>query len=84
MVRQQGETTVYDFHHAAQNHDQERHLCANCGTTLFWFVSSLPDKIGIAGGCFDGEGLPEPTYAVSDAKRKTWVSLPSRSRVWTE
>ena len=34
VVERRGETNVYAFHHAAQNQDQERHFCANCGTTL--------------------------------------------------
>ena len=39
IVETKGETKTYAFHHSAQNHDQERHFCANCGTTLFWFLS---------------------------------------------
>jgi hypothetical protein len=84
VVRQEGETKTYAFHHAAQNHDQERHFCVRCGTTLFWFVSSLPDKIGIAGGCFADEGLAEPSYSVTDGKREPWVSLPATWKVWAE
>src|SRR5687768_7180095 len=56
----EGETSVYAFHHTGQNHDQERHFCKQCGTTLFWYLSALPDKIGIAGGCFPEGSLPEP------------------------
>ena len=76
VVEQTGETNVYAFHHAPQDHDQERHFCSACGTTLFWFVSALPEKIGIAGGCFADGGLPEPTYSVTERKREAWVSLP--------
>ena len=76
VMTQTGDTQTYAFHHAAQNHDQARHFCPRCGTTLFWTVSTLPDVIGIAGGCFaDGE-LPEPTYSVSDRKRESWLTLP--------
>lgn len=84
VVDRQGETRVYAFHHAAQGHDQARHFCAACGTTLFWFVSSLPTQIGIAGGCFAGQGLPEPSYSVSDAKREPWLSLPAHWQVWPQ
>jgi hypothetical protein len=77
VVEQKGQTTVYSFHHAAQNHDQERHFCPACGTTLFWFVSSVPESIGIAGGCFADEAMPNPTYSVTDSKREEWVRLPS-------
>jgi hypothetical protein len=81
VVDQRGETRAYAFHHAAQNHDQLRHFCTHCGTTLFWTVSNLPDRIGIAGGCFAGEGLPEPTYSVTDGKREPWLTLPE---AWTK
>ena len=76
VVEQRGATSIYAFHHAAQNHDQERHFCPRCGTTLFWYVSALPEKIGIAGGCFAGEGLAQPDYSVADRNREPWVSLP--------
>lgn len=81
VVRQEGKTNVYAFHHASQGHDQERHFCSKCGTTLFWFVSALPDKIGIAGGCFADQGLPEPDSTYTDQKRERWVSLPEGWKV---
>jgi len=76
VVTYKGETSIYAFHHASQRHDQERHFCALCGTTLYWFVSTLPETIGIAGGCFADEGLPEPTYSVSEQTKEIWVGLP--------
>ena len=79
-----GETKVYAFHHGPQNHDQARHFCPYCGTTLYWYVSSLPDKIGVAGGCFADGGLPEPTYTVTDRKREAWVRLPSTWQVYLQ
>ena len=75
-----GETSVYSFHHATQNHDQERHFCPRCGTTLFWYLSTLPEQIGIASGCFADVGLPEPSYSVSHARKESWVGLPAN---WT-
>ncbi len=84
VVAQQGQTTVYAFHHAAQNHDQERHFCPTCGTTLFWTVSTLPGQIGIAGGCFADGGLSEPGYSVTDKKREPWLTLPRNWKVWPE
>jgi hypothetical protein len=81
VVSQHGETAIYAFHHAAQNHDQERHFCKLCGTTLFWFISSIPDRIGIAGGCFAGQGLPEPTISAYDRQREPWITLPAHWQV---
>jgi hypothetical protein len=77
VVNQTGQTSVYAFHHDILNHEQERHFCSKCGTTLFWFVSNMPEKIGIAGGCFAGEALPEPGASYRESNREPWVQLPS-------
>lgn len=87
VVAQTGETRCYAFHHDAQDHDQARHFCAHCGTTLFWFVSTLPEKIGIAGGCFAGsagQGLPEPDYSVTDRQREPWIRLPEGWKIYAD
>ena len=76
VTAQTGETTVYKLHNKLHNHDQERHFCSRCGTTLFWFVSTLPDAIGIAGGCFADGPLPVPTYSTNDRRREDWIGLP--------
>lgn len=73
-----GTYTVYAFHHEAQNHDQSRHFCSRCGTTLFWFISTMPTMIGIAGGCFEDGALPQPTDSLHDHQRLPWVTLPER------
>ena len=52
VVSMSGSTTIYAFHHATQNHDQQHHFCSRCGTTLYGSISTIPDKIGVAGGCF--------------------------------
>lgn len=76
IVSQTGDTSIYAFRNVAQEHDQERHFCTTCGTTLFWYISTLPNLIGIAGGCFADEGLPEPKFSVTHRKKESWVSLP--------
>ena len=78
-----GETRIYAFRDA-QGNEQQRHFCTRCGTTLYWFTSALPDRIGIAAGCFgEEEALPEPSMSVSDARRKPWVSLPRSWKVYS-
>jgi hypothetical protein len=72
-----GATTVYAFHHEAQNHDQARHFCSRCGTTLWWTLSSLPGFVGVAGGCFADADLPEPTYSVTHRRKVPWLALPA-------
>jgi len=76
VVGQGGQTQVYAFQHPAMNHDQQRHFCVRCGTTLFWFVSNLPQQIGIAGGCFAGADLGEPDYSANNDQREAWLGIP--------
>ena len=84
VVSQQGATGVYAFHHKELNHDQERHFCSACGTTLFWYVSNMPSRIGIAGGCFEEGALPEPDSSFRDNKRFPWVTLPGNWHRYSE
>jgi hypothetical protein len=79
VLEEKGETSVYAFHHKAWNHDQERHFCARCGTSLFWYISTRPTLIGIAGGCFDEGSLGKPTFSSNDSQRAAWVALPGMS-----
>lgn len=84
VVERTGETRIYAFHHAAQDHEQERHFCARCGTTLFWYVSTMPGLIGIAAGCFADDALAPPSYSVSHSKKKSWLTLPSDWKIHHE
>lgn len=81
VIEQTGHTNVYAFHHQSQKHDQERHFCSSCGTTLFWYISTLPELIGIAGGCFGETALEEPRMSFSHAKKLSWVNLPLTWRI---
>ena len=84
VTGQSGRTSIYAFHHEAQAHDQERHFCPACGTTLFWYISTLPALVGVAGGCFADGGLPEPTYSVTHRKKEPWLTLPGEWKVHAE
>ncbi|MEP6791225.1 MAG: GFA family protein [Ramlibacter sp.] len=76
LVRVKGESSVYALHNSAQDHEQQRHFCSRCGTTLFWFVSTLPEQFGVAGGCFADNGLPAPTSSFTHQKKESWVEIP--------
>jgi hypothetical protein len=76
-----GEMSVYAFHHTAENHDQERHFCSKCGTTLFWSSSNRPHLIGIAAGCFSDDSFGVPTISATSSKKLPWVALPGSCKV---
>jgi hypothetical protein len=81
VTNQIGSTSVYAFHHINQNHNQNRHFCPACGTTLFWYVSDLPDLIGVAGGCFGELNIGTPNMSLTHAKKLPWVELPTSCRL---
>jgi hypothetical protein len=71
-----GGSSEFSFHHKEKDHDQTRHFCHVCGTTLFWFVSSMPELTGIAGGCFTANALGVPNYSTSHDNMCSWLELP--------
>src|SRR5215207_10174007 len=77
-----GEMRVYAFHHEAGNHDEERHFCSRCGTTLFWSASARPHLIGTAAGCFPDDSFGEPSVSGTSSKKLPWVGLPSSCRLF--
>ncbi len=76
VVKKQGESQCYTLHNAEQNHDQERFFCVRCGTTLYWTVSTKPEWIGVAGGCFTENPLNEPKYSVNHRQKCAWFNVP--------
>jgi hypothetical protein len=55
---------------------QTRSFCTQCGTTLFWTSAFMPGHIGIAGGCFGANPLPEPTGLYAAEQSCLWLSFP--------
>ncbi len=54
---------------------QERYFCEKCGTTLFWYVDSFKDFVGVAGGCFIDPVLTMPTFATINENKCHWLLL---------
>ena len=51
------------------------HFCPNCGSTVFWYLESLPDLVGTGVGNFTDPGFPTPTVAVFESRKHAWVNL---------
>ena len=71
-----GESTCYQLINPNDGSEQKRYFCSKCGTTLHWSVSTFPELIGIAGGCFVESQLNAPTYSASHAGKYSWVMVP--------
>lgn len=55
---------------------QVRHFCKNCGSTVFWYVELFGDLVGVAGGCFAENPLPQPDFNAVEENQCPWVSFP--------
>lgn len=77
VIEKKGTPSCYTLHHKQLDHDQERYFCSRCGTTLYWLISTMPDHIGISGGCFTQAPLGEPSMAVSVGQKYPWLSIPA-------
>jgi hypothetical protein len=84
IVSVAGPLTVYAPYNAARKEDQERHFCSKCGTTLYWYASTLPGMVGIAGGCFADNPVGEPSMTASHHRKWEWVSIPTHWQVLPE
>ena len=69
-----GEANQY---HIEGLNKQTRYFCKNCGTTLYWSASAFKNMIGVSGGCFVDNPLPEPNLTVSNKGRCLWLGLPA-------
>lgn len=51
-------------------------FCPECGTTLYWELEMMPQKIGVAVGCFADPEFPAPDRAVWCQTAHEWVTFP--------
>ena len=54
---------------------QQRFFCEHCGSTLYWRVALFKGMVGVAGGCFAGDQIPEPEYNALGQQQCSWLSL---------
>jgi hypothetical protein len=52
------------------------HFCPNCGSTVYWEASRMPEMIAIAVGCFADPDFPPPSQSVYRQHRHHWAKLP--------
>jgi hypothetical protein len=51
-------------------------FCPDCGATVFWTRTGVPDAITVPIGAFADPSFPPPTISVYGVRRHPWVSLP--------
>lgn len=51
-------------------------FCPTCGTSLYFFSSRDPNRVGVAVGGFADAHFPPPQRSVFDQSKHAWIALP--------
>lgn len=49
------------------------HFCGDCGSTVFWEPSRMPDLLAVAVGSFGDPAFPAPSQEVHADSRHEWI-----------
>ncbi|HET7300728.1 MAG TPA: GFA family protein [Oleiagrimonas sp.] len=52
-------------------------FCPNCGATVYYTASGVPDAVMIPVGAFADPSFPAPTVSVYEERMHGWVHMPS-------
>lgn len=50
-------------------------FCPACGTSLYWWGSRDPSRVGVAAGCFEASAQLAPDRSVYDCSKQNWVEF---------
>jgi hypothetical protein len=51
------------------------HFCPNCGSSVYWEPSRIPEGVAVAVGCFADPAFPKPSQAVYTQHRHVWAKF---------
>jgi hypothetical protein len=75
-VRIEGRSTEYV--RISDNGDSRTfHFCPECGATVHYRLSMLPDVIAVPIGAFADPAFPAPTISVYESRRHAWLTVPA-------
>jgi hypothetical protein len=55
--------------------DRTFHFCPDCGATVFYSLSAVPDVIAVPIGAFAEPSFPPPTVSVFESRRHPWLAV---------
>lgn len=53
------------------------HFCPTCGSTVYYWISDVPDVIAIAIGAFADPTFPSPKFSVYETRKHAWTGIPA-------
>jgi hypothetical protein len=62
-------------HPAASGGNIHNHFCPECGSTVYWKLSSLPNLIAVAVGTMADPKYPAPVISVFEETKHDWVRI---------
>ena len=51
------------------------HFCPDCGATVFYTLSTVPDVVAVPIGAFAEPDFPPPTVSVFESRRHPWLAV---------
>jgi len=51
------------------------HFCPDCGATVFYTLSAVPDVVAVPIGAFAEPAFPPPTVSVYESRRHPWLTM---------
>ena len=51
------------------------HFCPDCGATVFYTLSTVPDVVAVPIGAFADPSFPPPTVSVWESRRHPWLAV---------
>jgi hypothetical protein len=70
-------TGRYSDYVRSSDEGEERtfHFCPDCGATVFYEVSVVPDAVSVPIGAFAEPTFPPPRVSVFESRRHPWLGL---------
>jgi len=51
------------------------HFCPDCGATVFYELSTVPDVVAVPIGAFAEPDFPPPTVSIYESRRHSWLAM---------
>jgi len=75
-VRIEGRSTEY-VRSSDSGDPRTFHFCPECGATVYYRLSKVPDLIAIPIGAFADPTFPAPTISIYESRRHPWLTVPA-------
>jgi hypothetical protein len=79
-VRIEGRSTAFERVSDSGEQTFTFHFCPDCGATVYYVVSEVPDLVAVPVGAFADPSFPQPAVSVWETRKHAWVAVPEPSQ----